>query len=412
MTTENPSGAGETPPLTATAVLHGETATVTIGGHTETVSGADETATRRNVMALVVDHARTAQQPVALGTTDDSGEAAFRVSPEGAIAPAEVEQPAPTTRRELRTARDFSSTKKATPTGPAAMGFRGWLNGLGMHLAPTALELAWRDDRATIQRGLLGHKTVAFFNLKGGATKTTCTYLVAATLGRIRGGNILSWDNNENKGTMGDRSTRANHDHTAIDLLEHIDDFRTPENAPHLINYVRPQGENKFAVLASQDEGSTRPVIGGEEFSKLHKALRQFYHLILVDTGNASNASNWLAAAEECDEMVIVAKNKEDDAKLAAATIDALVAQGHVDKLRNSVGIITLTQEPTDRGARKKNAERLDRMKDHWGSYLREVIIAPFDTSLDDGDEVVYERLSDETKEAFVKASAAITRGL
>lgn len=259
---------------------------------------------------------------------------------------------------------------------------------------------------------MLGHKTVAFFNLKGGATKTTCTYLVSATFGRIRGGNILSWDNNENKGTMGDRSTRANHDHTAIDLLDNIDDFATPENAPHLTNYVRPQGENKFHVLASQDEGSTRPVIGGPEFSKLHKALRQFYSLIFVDTGNASNASNWLAAAEEADEFVIVAKNKEDDAKLAAATIDALVAQGHLEKLAQSVGIITLPQRPTDRPSRKKFDERLARMREHWGSYLREIIIVPFEPSLDEGDEVVYERLSDETKESYVKAAAAIARGL
>jgi hypothetical protein len=175
--------------------------------------------------------------------------------------------------------------------------------------------------------------------------------------------------------------------------------FATPDNAPHLVNYVRPQGENKFHVLASQDQGSARPVIDGEAFTRLHKALRQFYHLIFVDTGNASNASTWQAAVSEADEIVIVAMNKEDSAK-----IDDLVRQGLTAKLAKGIAIIT---EPRD-----GNPERLRRMTEHMSDYVREVVVIPFDSALDDGDDIVYERLAKGTKEAFAKATAAIVSGL
>jgi MinD-like ATPase involved in chromosome partitioning or flagellar assembly len=388
----------------AKAVLQGDgTAHVTIDGLTETVSGIDETEAKRAAIGVVVDRARETGHEFVVDVADPDGHGTLRVTPEGSVT-SETADAEPATRRELRTARDFAGTKKAAPTGPAEMGWRGAANRVGFKLAPGSVEMTRRGWRAAIQRGLLGHKTVAFVNLKGGSTKTTCTYLIGATLGRVRGGNILAWDNNENKGTLADRAIRANHDHTAIDLLDHIEDFQTPENAPHLVNYVRPQGESKFSVLASQDQGSTRPVIDGAAFSRLHKALRQFYHLILVDTGNASNASTWQAAASEADEIVVVAMNKEDSAKTAASTIDDLVAQGHADKLKRGIAIVTQPRE--------EDAERLARMVDHLSGYVREVVVVPFDRALDDGDDIVYERLSKRTKEAFTKAAAAIVAGL
>jgi MinD-like ATPase involved in chromosome partitioning or flagellar assembly len=394
------------------ATLGGDgTAVVTIDGVAQTLTANDDAGAMRQAMSVVADKAREIGEPITVQTSDPThGDAALTVSPDGNVSTGTETVAVPetvTSRRELRTARDFASTKKAAPTGPAEEGFRGFMNRAtfgGMKLAPGAHETTRREWNAAIQRGLLGHKTVAFVNLKGGSTKTTTTYLAAASAGRIRGGNILAWDNNENKGTLADRAIRANHDHTAIDLLDNIELFATPDNAPHLVNYVRPQGENKFHVLASQDQGSARPVIDGEAFTRLHKALRQFYHLIFVDTGNASNASTWQAAVSEADEIVIVAMNKEDSAKTAASTIDDLVRQGHTSKLAKGIAIIT---EPRD-----GNPERLRRMKEHLSDYVREVVVIPFDSALDDGDDIVYERLSKGTKEAFAKATAAIVSGL
>lgn len=48
----------------------------------------------------------------------------IRVDPDGGVAT----RSEPATRRELRTARDFASTKKPTATGPATSGWRGTVN--------------------------------------------------------------------------------------------------------------------------------------------------------------------------------------------------------------------------------------------------------------------------------------------
>lgn len=413
MTTEN----------TASAVLRGDgTAVVTIDGEEQHIERPDDNEAMRAAVELVAERARENETPITVTTQDESGTGTLVVEPDGRVsAPTASEStlvtdPAPPLpgRRDMRTARDFADTKRPVQAGPAETGLRGAINKLSggsLQLAPSARELEEREHRAAIQRGLLGHKTVVFVNLKGGSSKTTATYLVAAVLGRIRGGNILAWDNNENKGTLADRSIKAGHDHTAIDLLDHIDDFKSPENAPHLINYVRAQGENKFHVLASQDSGSARPVIDGTAFTKLHKALRQFYHLTLVDTGNASNASTWQAAVAEADEVVVVTLNREDSAKTAASTIDDLVKQGHADKLARGIAIIT--EVPSKNAEQKRRAdERMQRLREHLAGYVREVVVIPNEKALDDGDDILYERLGRETTKAYTRATAAIVNGL
>ena len=175
---------------------------------------------------------------------------------------------------------------------PAREGWRGALNeAFGWHLAPSADELHARELITTVQRGLPGHRTAVVVNIKGGASKTTATYLLSATLGRVRGGTVLAWDNNENAGNLADRAMPASHHHTALDLLANIDQFRTPEHVDKLTGYVRAQGDNRFHVLASQDHAGDREVIDADAFRQMHAVLRQHYNLAIVDTGNASTAA-------------------------------------------------------------------------------------------------------------------------
>src|SRR5690625_6720386 len=67
--------------------------------------------------------------------------------------------------------------------------------------------------------------------------------MIAATLGVTRGGNVLAWDNNETRGTLGWRGIPSDHNRTAVDLLQNIDLLRAPEASnADLDPYVRPQG--------------------------------------------------------------------------------------------------------------------------------------------------------------------------
>jgi MinD-like ATPase involved in chromosome partitioning or flagellar assembly len=320
-------------------------------------------------------------------------------------------------RRRRPTAADFAASRPAVPQSPAREGWQGAFNTLSggtLRFAPGEREMTRREWRASVQRGLAGHKCVVFVNLKGGASKTTSCYLTAATLGRVRGGNVLAWDNNENKGTLGDRAMQASHDHTAADLLANIDRFAQPSNAHELVNYVRAQGENKFHVLASQNQAGDKEVIDGSAFVQLHTVLRQFYHLALVDTGNASTAGTWQAAVEIADEIVLVAMNKEDSSKTLAATVDTLVDMGFADKLSRGILLVTQPALPSkNRKARAAaNEERLARIRDHFGHYVRKIVVAPHDEALDDGADIIFENLAPETQEAYLEATAAIVDGL
>ena len=73
-----------------------------------------------------------------------------------------------------------------------------------------------------IRRPLDGPRNIAVVNLKGGAHKTTASLMIAATLGVSRGGNVLAWDNNETRGTLGWRGVPTEHHRTAVDLLHDI----------------------------------------------------------------------------------------------------------------------------------------------------------------------------------------------
>lgn len=316
--------------------------------------------------------------------------------------------------RRRPSAADFGASVAEPPAHPAQLGWRGILNSMGMRLAPGPAELEERRWRATAQRGLAGHKTVVFVNLKGGATKTTATFMVGATLGRVRGGNLLDWDNNENQGTLGDLALPASHDLTARDLLDNIGRFNAPSNSPELMNYMRPQGENRFHVLASQNKASNTEVIDGSAFVQLHGMLRQFYHLILVDTGNAATASTWQAAVEIADEIVLVALNKADSTKKLAATVDTLVAQGLEAKLARGVLLLTEPTAPPRKGSDREKESTLNRNQavEHFGHYVREIVHIPYDEALADGKQIVFENLQPAAQRAYLSATAAIVAGL
>src|SRR5690606_15073660 len=183
----------------------------------------------------------------------DVEETAAAVAPEPTTANGSTASDAPATRRERRlTARDFVDSKQPAPSAPAKEGWRGGLNrmtGGALRLQPGRLEQTHRARRASIQRGIAGHKTIVVVGEKGGVGKTTDTYMLGATLGRVRGGTVLAWDNNEYKGTLGIRAIPAAHDHTANALLAYIGDFTDQSHSAELVNFVRPQGANKFDVL-------------------------------------------------------------------------------------------------------------------------------------------------------------------
>ncbi|WP_272027805.1 MinD/ParA family ATP-binding protein [Kocuria rosea] len=292
-------------------------------------------------------------------------------------------------------------TTTETLESPARHGWRGWCNqALGLSLAASAAERASRARRTRIQRPLQTHRTVAVLQLKGGGGKTTTAYHLAATYGRVRGGNILAGEFNENQGTLAERSLTADHDRTTLDLIRNLE--TVTRRTADLVRYVRPQGDDRIHVLASPPEGTDRSRVDGRSVRTAHETLRSLYSLILLDTGNSAQSSTWRAAVDVADALVLVAHNREDDARLLEATVEAVRAEGHGDKLARSVLVVSNTAT--------NNTERISRLRDYAEAIgLAGCVVIPFDKSLQEGRAFHYDALHPATVRAYEEATATLT---
>ena len=310
----------------------------------------------------------------------------------------------------LPTLTDLLATRPPQPAGPAEQGWRGSVRRLPRGIVAPAPGSSEQKDRAAVaavQRSLDGPRTIVVINPKGGAHKTTATLLIAATFGRHRGGYTLAWDNNETRGTLGWRAVRSRHRNTAVDLLADLDRFADPDSSRvgDLDNYVRSQGSAQFDVLASDEDAASAASIDAAAFESLHGTLSRFYRLLVIDTGNNMRASNWQAAVEAADQVVVVSTMREDTAQSAAWALDAMRATGHEDAVRRAVTVLSLPGP-------RRDAELAARLHDHFGRLTREVFEVPYDASLVTGGPIDHDALAARTRRAWLHVTAAVADGL
>ncbi len=318
-----------------------------------------------------------------------------------------VHGPAP---EDLPTLDDLLARRPEAPTGPAETGWRGAVRRLSGGLVapgPGRAEQEHRDAVRRVQRSLDGPKTVVVINPKGGAHKTTTALMLAATFGIQRGGYTLAWDNNETRGTLGWRSQRSVHSNTAVNLLQDLDRFADPGSSRvgDLDNYVRAQGDAQFDVLASDEDAASAASIDAFAFRSLHRTLSRFYRVMVVDTGNNMRASNWQAALEAADQVVIVSTVREDTSQSAAWAVDALRATGHADAVRHAVTVLSAP-------APRRDDRLAARLHDHFGALTRAVLDVPYDPALVDGRPLEYSSLAPATREAWLHVTATVADGL
>jgi MinD-like ATPase involved in chromosome partitioning or flagellar assembly len=413
------------------------TGTVAINGVSRPVSGADDQAVREEILAVVTATANDMGRPVRLTTHDALGEQQLAVHPDGRVEAltgldasaafltptplvaennthppsggvSNVTQSADTAQRP--TLNDFLQSRPPAPVGPATMGWQGTLRRLSGGLiapSPSPFELGHRDAIDRVQRSLRGPRTVVVINPKGGAHKTTATLLLAATFGTHRGGSTLAWDNNETRGTLGWRAVPARHQNTAVDLLRALDRFNDVRNAQlgDLDNYVRAQGSTQFDVLASDEDAKASSTIDAAAFNELHATLSRFYRVIVVDTGNNMRASNWEAALDAADQVVIVSTIREDTAASAAWLVDGLHEKGHAEKVRNAVTVLAAPSKVAD-------VQLNRRLHGHFASLTRAVLDVPHDPALVDGGTLNFDALAPATREAWLQVTATVADGL
>ena len=397
-------------------------ATIEIEGKQHRFESSDEKELRRLIVKRTAEYAVEVNASyVVLNTTDAEGKDRFGVTPEGKIRPVPEEQerekepesitnPYASEVPVVPTVSDFLTSAPPVAEGPAEEGVRGAIAQMtGLKIKPSKTELRHREAKREVQRSHGEPKTIVVLNPKGGTEKTTTVLSLGETFGTLRGGSVLTEDVNETRGTLGWRAPMRGHDRTAVDLLNNLDQFDGTGRVGDLDRYVRSQGDALFDVLASDEQPGGEFMIGGTEFNALHSMLQKYYRLIIVDTGNNMRASNWRAAVEAADMLVIVSPVREDAAASAAWLLDGLRKMGYEDKIKNAVTIIR-TPDPSVEKDKYKQLQR--RLRGHFESLTRQVIEVPYDKTLASGERMNFGAVSKQTKESWLYVAEAISKGL
>ncbi|GIG40868.1 MinD/ParA family ATP-binding protein [Cellulomonas phragmiteti] len=310
----------------------------------------------------------------------------------------------------LPTLDDLLAARHPAHEGPAEQGWQRTVRRLTLGAVkprPGAAERARRSQVDAIRRTFDGPRTVVVVNPKGGAHKTTATMLLASTFGLARGGYTLAWDNNETRGTLGWRSSHGDHTRTAVDLLHALPDLtqRGTLRIGDLDAFVRTQQDEQFDVLASDENAASIESVDAASYRSLHDVLSQFYRVLVVDTGNNMRASNWQAAVESADQLVVVSTLREDTAQSAAWALDALRATGQDELVRQAVTILSFPEPKVDKDLRQ-------RLRSHFGALTRAVIEVPHDKALVTGGPIDHAALRPATRDAWLRATAVVADGL
>ncbi|ADG73499.1 ATPase involved in chromosome partitioning [Cellulomonas flavigena DSM 20109] len=310
----------------------------------------------------------------------------------------------------LPTLDDLLAARHPAHQGPAEHGWQRTVRRLtfgAVSPRPGAAERARRSQVDAIRRTFDGPRTVVVVNPKGGAHKTTATMLLASTFGLARGGYTLAWDNNETRGTLGWRSSHADHQRTAVDLLHALPALteRGTVRIGDLDQFVRTQQDEQFDVLASDEDAASVESVDAASYRALHEVLTQFYRVLVVDTGNNMRASNWQAAVQSADQLVVVSTMREDTAQSAAWALDALRATGQEELVRQAVTILSYPEPKVDKDLRQ-------RLRSHFGALTRAVVEVPHDKALVTGGPIDHARLRPATRDAWLRATAIVADGL
>lgn len=423
----------------AFATVEGSTARfTTLDGRSEDLAAQDGSDIRRAIIQRAIVEARRTGSTVELVTSGDRGSHRIHVAPDGTSSP--VDDGASTLRR-TRNDPDLASNLDAdtpsavvdelptteTPhpvepaptakrasfipasTGPSerANGWRALLARWGLVVKPSPTQVEHDERIRLASRHWAGCRTIAVVNGKGGVGKTLTTAMLSAVFGRFGGGNVLAWDNNDTRGTLGWRTETGLYDTTIRDLLPATSDLLSADaGVSDITRFVHHQSADRYDVLRSNPELlAADQRLTSTEFEQLMRVAARYYRLVVFDSGNDESADRWLSMVDHSTQLVVPTLTAPESAESAALLLEALGARDERshDLARNAVVVVTQA-EPA------RPAELRDIVLGFEGR-VRDIVVIPFDPVLKRGP-LRFDDLRTPTREAWIRAAAATAAGL
>lgn len=435
------------PPRTYATVTGPHATFVTLDGHAEPVTATAGEDIRHAIVRRAADEARRTGTPIELVTSGDRGAHRLLVDPAGDLtrlpaapnpdaisdddgldlgpyldvhdatipsrgeevrerAPQPTEQPASGAAAAEPPARPTFLTATAD-TAPGLTGWRSALADLGITVRPSAAEVRRAAQRALVARQWAGCRTLAVVNGKGGVGKTMTTAMLAAVYAREGGGNVLAWDNNDTRGTLGWRTEQGLYDTTLRDLLPEAASLLAPgAGVSEISRFVHHQNADRYDVLRSNPELlATDQRINAAEFDVLMQVAARFYRMVIFDSGNDESAQRWLRMIDSSYQLVLPTLTTAESAESAALLLDALRGRDERSAALADRAVVLVTQsEPTGTTAAR-------RIADGFTGHVRAVHIIQFDPALKAGP-LRFDTLRPRTRDAWLAVAASAAEGL
>ncbi|GAA3776132.1 hypothetical protein GCM10022240_29560 [Microbacterium kribbense] len=420
----------------AYATVAGTAATfVTVGGRPEKLTADAGEDIRHTVIQRATDEARRSGTTVELLTSGDRGDHRLLIDPTGTVTPltlvtnttagqpaassadiddvrGEVREQAPWPAADAPRQPATEPPPRPTFLAPApapslpATGWHRLLAGLGIRVKPSVAEQRRAHDAAVVSRHWAGCRTLAVVNGKGGVGKTMTCAMLAAVYAREGGGNVLAWDNNDTRGTLGWRTEQGLYDTTLRDLLP---EARTllegGVGVADITRYVHHQVTDRYDVLRSNPEllaADQRIKIA--DFDLLLAVAARFYRMVIFDSGNDESAGRWLRMIDRSHQLVIPSLATPESAESASLLLDALRGRDERSAALANHAVVIVTQaEPSPALAH--------RIADGFQPHVRAVHIIPFDPALKSGP-LRFGTLRPGTRNAWVASAAAAAEEL
>lgn len=408
---------------------------VTLDGRAEPIHAVADEDVRHAIVRRATDEARRSGATLELVTSGDRGDHRLLVTPDGALT--HLESPAPTpdspgdqpvrteTYGEEVSEQAPQPTVTETAVAPAAgsparpsflspapeplprpTGWRGLARSFGIVVKPSAAERRRAAWTAVVSRQWAGCRTIAIANGKGGVGKTMTTAMLSAVYAREGGGNVLAWDNNDTRGTLGWRTEQGMYDTTLRDLLPEASRLvELGAGVSDITRFVHHQATDRYDVLRSNPELlATDQRIASAEFDLLMQVVARFYRLVVFDSGNDESAERWLRMVDNSYQLVIPTLATPESAESAALLLDALRRRDDRSSILAARAVVIVTQsEPAPAVARQ--------IADGFRDHVRAVHIIPFDPALKAGP-LRFDELRPRTRDAWFAAAAATAEGL
>jgi MinD-like ATPase involved in chromosome partitioning or flagellar assembly len=280
---------------------------------------------------------------------------------------------------------------------------KGWRKAIhratGLNPGESAEETTYRAIVDRVNQPVRGGPfTIAVLSQKGGVGKTTTTVGLGATLAAIRGDRVVAMDAHPDFGTLAQRGPDET-DSTVRDVLFDDNIIRYSDMRRHT-----SQNSSRLEILASERDPATSEAFSAADYRGVLRVLQRFYNIILTDCGTGLVHSAMSGVLAESDMVVIVASPAIDAARSALATMDWLERQGFQHLVPGATVVFSASRQ----GALGLEMDKLTR---HFLPSVRALHVVPFDDHLAEGSEVDLDKLSRQTRQAFLELAGSIADG-